>query len=362
MLRAFGAPSRYMQGPGALAQLESLSASYGAKRPFVIVDDIVRKVLEARLRNGFGSLAEKLVFARFNGECTAEEILRLGEEAASADADLLIGLGGGKAIDTAKGMRILRDCPLFIVPTIASNDSPTSRLSVLYSHEHVLHEVRVMRSNPDVVLVDTEVLISAPERFFVSGIGDAISKRFEAAQCLATGGNNFYGARPPLLAGIIADACFHTIQAHAEAALVALRTNTLSEDFERTVEATILLSGLAFENGGLSIAHSLTRGFSKVPGIASSLHGEQVAFGLIPQLILERQPASFILKLLEFYRTIGLPRTLHDLGLRTDPAAAAQVIAHDTWERAPYVRAIANPIDVDRLAAAVLGAHELGMS
>src|SRR5690606_12304627 len=139
------------------------------------------------------------------------EIDRLAAEAAAAGADIIVGVGGGKAIDAAKGVRIARDVPLVIVPTVASNDSPTSRLVVTYTASHVLDEVRRMRTNPDIVLVDTEVLVSAPERFFVAGVGDAISKKFEAAQCIATGKDNFYAARPPRLAQVIADTCYEII-------------------------------------------------------------------------------------------------------------------------------------------------------
>lgn len=358
MLRAFGSPGRYVQGAGALAQLGTLAAEHG-RRPFVVADDVVLGLLHPRIEASLGALAADARFARFGGECTGAEIDRLAAGAASAGADLIIGVGGGKAIDAAKGVRIVRDVPLVIVPTIASNDSPTSRLVVTYTEAHVLDEVRRMRTNPDIVLVDTEVLVRAPERFFVAGVGDAISKKFESAQCIATGKDNFYAARPPRLAQVIADACYDIIRADAEQALAAVRAQATDEAFERTIEATILLSGLAFENGGLSIAHSLTRGFSVVPGVADALHGEQVAFGLLAQLVLERRPDAFIADLLDFYARLGLPRSLSDLGLKGDPAEAARLIAADTWTRAPYVGALAGGIDQARLEAAVLAAHRL---
>ena len=215
MLRAFGSPHRYVQGPGALDQLGELAAGYG-QRPLVIADGVVLQLLRGRLERSLGSLAGATRFAEFGGECTADEITRLDAEARSVGADLVIGVGGGKAIDTAKGVRIGLGRPLFIVPTVASNDSPTSRLAVVYTPEHVLQEVRAMPVNPDVVLVDTAVIIEAPERFFVSGVGDALSKKFEAEQCFVTGGNNFYKARPPYLALTLADACYAAIRAHAE--------------------------------------------------------------------------------------------------------------------------------------------------
>lgn len=356
MLRAFGSPRRYVQGPGALAELGPQAAAFGA-RPLVIGDAIVLKLLRDRLEATLGPSFQAPGFAEFRGECTAEEIARLTAVAAASGADLVVGVGGGKAIDTAKGVSIGRRTPLIIVPTIASNDSPTSRLAVVYTDGHVLQEVRSMAANPDLVLVDTEVLVQAPARYFVSGVGDALSKKFEAAQCFASGNRNFYAANPPFIAQTIADACYEAIRACAESALRAVRARAPNEDFERTVEATILLSGLAFENGGLSMAHSLTRGFSVVPGIAQSLHGEQVAFGLLVQLVLEKRPAAFIDDLVAFYGSIGLPRSLHELGLKADPVAAAGVIARDTWQRAPYVRAMTVEVTPGGIEQALLVAH-----
>lgn len=356
MLRAFGSPHRYVQGPGALSELGALAASYGS-RPLVIADRIVLDLLRGPLEASLGSHFEAPQFGEFRGECTAHEIARLTAIAAAAGSDLVIGVGGGKSIDTAKGICIGHRAPLVIVPTIASNDSPTSRLAVVYDDEHVLQEVRSLPANPDLVLVDTEVLVQAPARFFVSGVGDALSKKFEAAQCEVTGGKNFYAARPPFFAQTIADACYDVIRTSAEAALSAVRSRTVNDDFERTIEATILLSGLAFENGGLSIAHSLTRGFSVVPDIAHSLHGEQVAFGLLVQLVLENRPHAFIDDLVGFYGRMGLPRSLTELGLKGDPVAAAGVIARDTWARAPYVKALNEGVDPPRIEAAVLVAH-----
>lgn len=358
MLRAFGAPYRYAQGRGAITQLGEFASTVEVRRPLIIIDEVIKDILLPQVMQGLGHLADQAVYAVFSGECTRSEVARLSAVAAEAKADLIVGVGGGKTIDTAKGVRIQRKQPIFIVPTIASNDSPTSRLVVLYTPEHAVDEVLRMPTNPDLVLVDTEVLVKAPERFFISGVGDALSKKFEAAQCIGSGRSNFYDAQATLLAQAISGLCYDTVREHAEGALDAVRSRQVNDDFERTVEATILLSGLAFENAGLSIAHSLTRGLSAIPELASALHGEQVAFGLLVQLLLEGRPSSFMEDLLSFYGRMGLPRTLAELGLHGDPVPAAQLIAKITWERAPYIKAFTFPLNQDRLAAAILEVHQ----
>lgn len=345
-LRAFGAPGRYIQGPGALSELGALVRLFG-RRPFIVADAIVTDLLGARLRQELAG-AEAVSFAAFSGECTAQDIDTLADAARAAQADVIVGVGGGKAIDTAKGVRMALSAPIIIVPTIASNDSPTSRLAVLYTPDHVLSEVRLMTANPDAVLVDTSVIVAAPARFFVAGIGDALSKKFEVEQCARAGGLNFFKARPTDLAVTIADACYRAIRSDAEAAVESVTRKTADAPVERVVEATILLSGLAFESGGLSIAHSLTRGFSTVPEVARALHGEQVALGLLVQLLAEGRDEAFMADLLAFYGRLGLPRALEDFGVSA-PDAVERIVSV-SWDTAPYIRNFVHPLSPQVLA------------
>lgn len=351
-IRAFGAPHRYIQGPGALDQLGPMLAIHG-RHAFVVADRVVAGLLKDRLTAATAGHLDSIAFGDFGGECTAAEIDRMTAAAAAAGAEVIIGLGGGKAIDTAKGVRIARGGGLVIVPTIASNDSPTSRLAIVYTAEHVLSEVRLMTTNPDAVIVDTDIIVQAPVRFFVAGIGDALSKKFEAEQCYRTGGLNFYKARPPELALAIADRCYAIIREHGEKATSDVRARTATGAVESVVEATILMSGLGFESGGLSLAHSLTRGFSAIPALSAALHGEQVAYGLLVQLVVEGRPAEFLSDFRSFYQRLGLPLKLADMGLSGDVAAALQTIAERTIAEAPYIRQIEAELDGAKLKAAL---------
>jgi glycerol dehydrogenase len=358
MLRAFGSPGLYLQGPGALARLAEVMAPLG-RRAFVVIDPIAAERIGADVEARLGCEAGRASMAVFSGECTATEIDRLVAHCDRDAADVILGIGGGKAIDSAKGVQIATGKPLIVIPTIASTDAPTSRLCVVYTADHAPSEVRMMAANPAVVLVDTEVLVRAPVRFFAAGVGDALSKKFEATQCYGAGGLNFHGFRPPALALHLADQCYSTILTHGEAALAAVRAQRLDESFERTIEATILMSGLAFESGGLSVPHSLTRGLATVPELSGALHGEQVAFGLIVHLLLEGGDSAHLDRLVPLYRALGLPLSLSDLGYTDDPAPIIPTIAQTTIERAPYIRNFASEITQDRLEAALHEAQTL---
>ena len=356
-IRAFGGPHRYVQGPGALSELAALVPLYG-RRPFVVAD-----VAVAGLRDQLTALLQPhvdgLEFAEFSGECSANQIDTMTAKARTANSDVVIAIGGGKAIDTAKGVRILRGGAIIVVPTVASNDAPTSRLVIVYTDDHVLKEVRLMPTNPDAVVVDTSIIARAPRRFFVAGIGDALSKKFEAEQCFNSGGMNFYKARPAGLAVSIADQCYQVILRDAISSLAAVDRREPDAAFENIVEATILLSGLGFESGGLSIAHSLTRGFSALPSLNGSLHGEQVAFGLLTQLCLEQRSAAFLTDMVAFYRAVGLPTSLNDLGFSGDIQKGIRTIAQRSVAEAPYLKQFVGTVTEDTLVAALTQADNL---
>jgi glycerol dehydrogenase len=357
-LRVIGFPGRYVQGPGALGVLGSLLNELGVVRPVVIADPTVHAAVSSRLGAAAllgGGVLHRLVFG---GECTRAAIGELTQRATVLQADGVVALGGGKTIDTAKGVARALNCRLVIAPTIASNDSPTSRLIVIYDEAHRLVGVDYLTRNPDAVLVDTAVIVEAPVRFFRAGIGDAISKTYEAAQCARAGGLNFFGGRPPDTAGVLADRCHLAIQQFAEPALADVVAKRVTPAVESVVEATVLLSGLGFESGGLSLSHALLRGLSALPESAASLHGEQVAFGSLVQLILERRSAQALEDHRSLLLRLGLPTSMHDLGLSAVGLEALQQVARLTMA-APYIGNFEWALNEDAIVQALLTANAM---
>ena len=69
-------------------------------------------------------------------------------------------------------------------PTVASSDAPCSALSVIYTEDGSFEQYRIYRKNPDLVLVDTQVIAQSPPRLLVAGMGDALATWFEAKTCV----------------------------------------------------------------------------------------------------------------------------------------------------------------------------------
>ncbi|MFT3803202.1 MAG: glycerol dehydrogenase [Burkholderiaceae bacterium] len=354
----FGAPGQYLQGPGLLAALGDVVAQHG-RRPMVLIDRSLMDSVLHEVSAGLGPLAADARIVAFDGECTAEAIDAASRAGGEAGCDVVLGVGGGKTIDTAKGARMALQCPLVIVPTVASNDSPTSRLIVVYDAKHVLVGTRLMARSPDVVLVDTSVIARAPARFLRAGIGDAISKRFEVGQAVRAGGRNFFGGRGGVTAMAIAQACYRVIRDDARTALADVAERRGSPALERLIEACVLGSGLGFESGGLSIAHSMLRGFSTEPSLATALHGEQVAVGLLIQLCAGATPEVPPEELIAFYRSIGLPCSLRDLGCTRPLDEVLPAIVERTVRTSPYIGNFEVEVTESVLADAVLRADRL---
>ena len=348
-LRTFGFPGRYVQGPGALGEAGRAARDIGASSALVIADPQVPSPADT-LRAALADAGLAVTTLDSEPECTQDAARRLASQADGFD--LVVGFGGGKTIDLSKAVARSAGARLMIAPSIASNDAPTSRLIVFYDAAHKVDEVVLTARNPDVVLVDTAVIAQAPARFFAAGMADAMSKTFEVGQCAASGGTNFFGTRPLATATLLADAAHRIILAHGRSALDAVEQGEASADVEAVVEASVLLSGLAFESGGLSLAHALLRGLTALPGCAARLHGELVAFGTLVQMVHEGRPEPEIAEHAAFYGAMGLPRTLAEVADGDVAEAERRVVAALTCQ-APYIHNLVEPADENGIMRAM---------
>ena len=354
MIRIFGSPHRYVQGPGALATLPQWTERLAGHAPVVLVTDpIAWELVRTAIEAAYQSASQTIHAVLFEGEITFATIERSAAEAQQHSPGVVIGLGGGKGLDVGKGVAHALKLPVITAPTIASNDSPTSRSFAVHNDEHVMVSVERMPRSPEVVLVDTAVIAGAPVNFLLSGIGDAIAKKFEGEAADAGGRTaNSHKTRPLRTGLVIGDGCYRIIREYAEAAVKVAGSGKPNDAFEYTVEACALLSGLGFENTGLSIAHSMTRGLMATPSTARNLHGLQVAYGLLVQLHTEGRDKAFIDDMLDFYGRIGLPRTLRDLGMKTFVDADVQRIVELSM-KAPHLRNVPRPVHANMMKAAI---------
>lgn len=355
-----GFPSRYLQGPGALFDIGQLLRDLGFQRPAILCDKIVRDAVLPRVEGSLKGADLPVNMELFPGEITPQTVVQCNLQIKARQPDVVLGLGGGKAVDAAKAAAASLNIPVVVAPTVASNDAPTSRLIVINDSDNTPLELQFLTLNPMAVVVDTEIIVQAPPRFFAAGIGDAVSKRLEARQCLASGGLNFFGTPPSSTAILMADHCYEVILKHASDAFRAVCAQNPTDAVEEIVEATVLLSGLGFENGGLSLGHSLIRGIIAIPAMRGNLHGEMVAFGAFVQMVAEDASKAEIDQLLHVLISVNLPVTFEGLGL-SGPLSAPDLdkVVQATLAHA-YARNMTPALTSARLADALRKTDEIG--
>lgn len=187
----------------------------------------------------------------------------------------MIGIGGGKTLDTAKAIAFYQKLPVLVVPTIASTDAPTSALSVIYSEEGEFEEYLMYPTNPDMVVMDTAIIAKAPVRLLVAGMGDALSTYFEAQACYDAHAVSMAGGESTLAAVTLARLCYETLLEEGYKAKLAVEAGVATTAVERIVEANTYLSGIGFESSGLAAAHAIHNGFTVLEECHHLYHGEK---------------------------------------------------------------------------------------
>jgi len=233
------------------------TAPVTVKKALVLISQGGYKRIGKMIEDSFAENNCELVFDYFNGECSTNEINRLLKVVKDNGCDLTIGIGGGKIFDTAKAVAHYAGTQVFICPTIASTDAPCSALSVIYTDEGVFEKYLFLPANPNLVMMDTEIIAKSPVRLTVAGMGDALATYFEA--------------------------------------------NTL-------------LFGIGFESAGLAGAHAIHNGLTVLEECHHMYHGEKVAFGTLAQLVLENVPHEELEEIIMWCIEVGLPVTLEELG------------------------------------------------
>lgn len=341
MAKILISPSKYVQGAGEMSKLGTYAASYG-KNALILISEGGYKRIGASIEESFKDVDCSAAFDYFNGECSKTEIERLRVLAEEKNCDLVIGVGGGKIFDTAKAVAYYAKTPVLICPTIASTDAPCSALSVIYTDEGVFEEYLFLPANPNLVLMDTDIITKSPVRLTVSGMGDALATYFEARACQRSQAASCAGGITTEAAMTLAELCFNTLMNEGLKAKISLEAGSCTEAVEKVIEANTLLSGIGFESAGLAGAHAIHNGLTVLEECHHMYHGEKVAFGTIAQLVLENVPFEELEQVINFCIQVGLPVTMKELGVEelTDDkimaVAEAACAENDTLHNMPF--------------------------
>jgi glycerol dehydrogenase len=336
------APAQVVRGTQLSSQLAGAIAHLGS-RPLVVIGDRTRATVQAQLQPLFAAPTLTVAQMSYGGECSESSLAKLAQAVASHKADVIVGVGGGKALDAAKLLAFQCNCPVVTIPTSAATCAAWTALSNVYSEQGAFsYDVGLPRC-PDLLVLDYDLLQTAPQRTLVAGIGDALAKWYEASVSSGHSDQTLIVAAVQQ-ARVLRDLLF-------QKSIAALQTPG-SQVWRDVVDATVLLAGVIGGLGGAQCrtvaAHAVHNGLTHLLQSHGTLHGEKVAYGILVQLRLEEMvqgnqlAAAARQQLLKFYEAIGLPQHLTALGLADITLAELQRSAevacstHSDIHRLPF--------------------------
>lgn len=355
-------PAKYIQGPNELDNIALYAKYYSDSSAFVIIDQFILKAYGEQIKRSFVTHQFELFLEEFRGECSYSEIKRIQSEHLKTNAKVIIGIGGGKTLDTAKSVAFYTNLPMIMVPTAASTDAPTSAIAVIYTDEGKVQEYLLLKENPNLVLLDMDVVAKAPVRFLIAGIGDALATYFEARACHVANKPTFFGKLPSKTSMALAKLCYDTLMEDGLKAVLSAEVGISSQALMNIVEANTYLSGVGFESAGLAAAHGIHDGLLVISETHQFLHGEKVAFGTICQLVLENALSEEIVKIVKFCQVLGLPTTLEELGITYDVEEKVRKVAQESIKEDKTIHNMPFKVTEDMVMNAILVADKIGQT
>ena len=263
-------------------------------------------------------------FRRFDGECTVPAVRR-HREAFAEESDLIVGVGGGKALDTAKLVAEGR-CPVVTVPTNAATSAAWTALSVVYDEDGLYRGGVRLSGCPDALFLDPTVVADAPARYLANGVMDASAKFFETA-LMAEGE---LGPLATLGRSVAQEVYADLLRTYAGPAIADARADEVTPALTAASEAAIAGPGVAV---GLLSDRSYLLSYGAVQ--AESYHGERVAYGVLVTQALLGQATPELRALKRWYESLGEAMTLSNLGVEPSEATI-QSLGRDAHDGLAY--------------------------
>lgn len=367
------APEELLRGSGAVAALaERLrarthpAASGAPVRALLVHGEYGYANVRERIDAAFAAAGVTLTRHAHTGPCSQRAIDAIAAAADHAAADWLVGVGGGRVLDAAKGAAHALERRLALIPTSPATCAATAPTVVLYDDAGRHLEARELGPATALVALDAGLLAAAPDRLLAAGIADAWAKVHEvtltARRAAPSATTRAALALVEELRTLLRASAAAAVRSGPNGARDASQRDTRALVAEAVVLAPGLIGGLAGRDAKLALAHPLHDALTTIPGSQRALHGEKVAFGTLVQLHLagsglhdagpeERERA--LTEEVAHYASIGMRCDLASLGCAavrtpTDRDALARHALSD-----PSVLQALPGLQPERLAAAI---------
>lgn len=317
--------------------------------------DAAAPLLEAALKDADLSIVDRVIFGK---DCTTAQIARWAAYAKACGADMIFGMGGGKALDTAKGAADQAGLPVFTFPTIAATCAATTALSVVYREDGNFERFAFFEKPARHCFINTRVIADAPWKYLRAGMGDTMGKFFEC-HFSARGDQLDHSSS---LGREISNLCYGPLLEHGAPALQDCRNHKVSFDLEQAVLANIVSTGMVslmvLDDYNCAIAHSVYYGLVLLPGFEETyLHGDVVAYGVLVQLAVDHDWER-LKEAKEFLKSLEIPSTLAEMHVPLDREYLREVLKETV--NGPDMEHIPYPVTEDMIYEAMEAVEKLG--
>lgn len=338
-------PGRVHAGAGSLSQLTELASYFKARRVLIITTKSVAALVDAPRRSLEAAGLSVTVIANTPPEPEVADVQAIEAQARAAGSfDLVVGIGGGSAMDVAKIMAVLlahnldlrdvlskkveitaRGLPNIMVPTTSGTGAEATPNSIILVPEDEL-KIGIVSPLllPDAVILDPLLTLSLPPDVTASTGMDALT---HAIECYCSKKGNVFSDLYALEAiRLIARSIRLAVQ---DGSNIAARADMLMGAYWGGVciatSSTTAVHALAYPLGGkYRMAHGLSNAILLPSVMAFNQVGCEVRFAAMARAMAlpvgdqddHSAAADFVQALQQLNTDLGIPDNLKSLGIK----------------------------------------------
>ncbi|MHB1315331.1 MAG: iron-containing alcohol dehydrogenase [Christensenellales bacterium] len=254
-------------------------------------------------------------FLNYEGrEVTIDRLMALTALVKEKNFDVIVGIGGGKGMDFARGTAFFTGSRVVLVPTSAATNASASQMCVVYNEAGTRQEKMLYLPNyQDLVLADTSILINAPLKTFIAGIGDQYCTYYESLFVA-----DMLNMRKELsdLTWEAVRASLGIMEKNGKAAVEAAKKKQITHEYESVLSQILHSCGPVRAMGCYGFPHLLNKALMTLEPCHKNIpHGSQVGYGIIPMKIYEEKPLEDMNSYIDFCLDVGIPVNFKQLGI-----------------------------------------------